>query len=134
MSTPPPDSSSSVAPGYPVPAPRPAGSGARVADVTVSVILMFAGVLGFATLAFMSLFLVMMSDGCFGDRCNASLMSAGWLIALGVPPVVFVAAVVWAIVRLVRRRIAWWVPVAGAVLGVSIWFIGVGMMNASLGH
>ncbi|TGY34289.1 hypothetical protein E5344_13150 [Microbacterium laevaniformans] len=102
--------------------------------MTVSVILMFAGVLGFATLAFMSLFLVMMSDGCFGDRCNASLMSAGWLIALGVPPVVFVAAVVWVIVRLVRRRIAWWVPVAGAVLGVSIWFIGVGMMNASLGH
>lgn len=134
MSTPPPDSSSSVAPGDPLPAPRPAGSGARVADVTVSVILMFAGILGFATLAFMSLFLIMMSDGCVDDRCNTSLMSAGWLIALGVPPVVFVAAMVWGIVRLVRRKISWWVPAAGAVLGVSIWFVGVGIMNASLGH
>lgn len=123
-----------MAPGYPVPATRPAGSGARVADVTVSVILMSAGVLGFATLAFMSLFLVMMSDGCFGDRCNTGLMSVGWLIALAAPPVVFIAAVVWTIIRLARRKLAWWVPLAGAVLSAAIWFGGVGIMNASLGR
>ncbi|WP_353681704.1 DUF6264 family protein [Microbacterium sp. 69-7] len=134
MSTPMPDSSSTVTPASQMPAPRAAGSGARVADMIVSVILMIAGILGFAMLAFMSLFLVMMSDGCFGDRCNTGLMSAGWLIALGVPPVVFVAAAVWTIIRLARRKIAWWVPLAGAGLSAVIWFVGVGIMNASLGR
>jgi len=106
----------------------------RIADVTVSVILMVAGFLGFAVLAFMSLFLVMMSDGCFGDRCNTGLMSVGWLIALGVPPVVFLAAAVWTIIRLVRRKFSWWVAAVGAASGVAIWFVGVGIMNASLGR
>ncbi|RKS86803.1 hypothetical protein DEU37_2462 [Microbacterium sp. AG790] len=100
----------------------------------VSVILMVAGILGFAVLAFMSLFLVMMSDGCFGDRCNTGLMSAGWLIALAAPPIVFIAAVVWTIIRLARRKVAWWVPLAGAALSAVVWFVGVGIMDASLGR
>ena len=133
MSTPPPDFPSSVAPGDQVPV-RPSTSGARIADVIASVILMVAGFLCFAVLAFMSLFLVMMSDGCFGDRCNTGLMSVGWLIALGVPPVVFLAAAVWTIIRLVRRKISWWVAAVGAASGVAIWFAGVGIMNASLGR
>ena len=116
------------------PGPAASGSGGRVADVIVSVILMIAGILGFAMLAFISLFLVMMSDGCFGDRCNTGLMSASWLIALAVPPVVFVAAAVWTIIRLARRKITWWVPLAGAVLSAVIWFVGVGIRNASLGR
>lgn len=133
MSTPPPDFPSSVAPGAQAPV-RPPTSGARIADVISSVILMVAGFLGFAVLAFISLFLVMMSDGCFGDRCNTGLMSVGWLIALGVPPVVFLAAAVWTIIRLVRRKISWWVAAVGAASGVAIWFAGVGIMNASLGR
>ncbi|MFC7926957.1 DUF6264 family protein [Microbacterium laevaniformans] len=134
MSTPQPDSSFSVTPRSQIPAPRAVGSGARVADTIVSVVLIIAGVLGFAMLAFMSLFLVMMSDGCFGDRCNTGLMSAGWLIALAVPPVIFIAAVGCTIIRLARRKTAWWVPLAGAGVSAVIWFVGFGIMNASLGR
>lgn len=123
-----------VVPGSPPTTPRPPASGARIADVTVSVILMVAGVIGFAMLALASVFLVMMSDGCFDDRCNTDLMTVGWLIALVAPPAVFVAAVVWTLIRIARRKTAWWVPVAGAVLAAAIWFGGVAFMDASLGR
>ncbi|MBM7461710.1 DUF6264 family protein [Microbacterium dextranolyticum] len=134
MTTPPPSSPSGppVA-GFPPPAPTPA-SGARVMDVVASVILMVAGVIGFGLLAFMSLFLVMMSDACYNDRCNTGVMSVGWLIAMAGPPLVFVAAIVWTIIRLARRKAAWWLTLAGAAVGIVLWFIGVGLMNVGLGR
>ncbi len=107
-------------------------SGARTADLVVTIILLIAGVFGFAILAFVSLFLAMMSDGCMGGTCDTGLMSIGWLIALIAPPIVFIATVVWTIVRLVRRRIAWWLPLAGGILAVLIWLGGVALMDAGL--
>ncbi|GAA3027715.1 hypothetical protein GCM10010462_13130 [Microbacterium dextranolyticum] len=103
-------------------------------DVVASVILMVAGVIGFGLLAFMSLFLVMMSDACYNDRCNTGVMSVGWLIAMAGPPLVFVAAIVWTIIRLARRKAAWWLTLAGAAVGIVLWFIGVGLMNVGLGR
>ncbi|MDF2991360.1 MAG: uncharacterized protein K0S37_1874 [Microbacterium sp.] len=100
--------------------------------MTVSVILIVVGVVGFGMLAFVSLFFAMMSDGCYGDRCDTGLMSIGWLIALLAPPVVFIAAVVWTIVRLVRRKLAWWLPLAGGAVAVAIWVAGVALMDAGL--
>jgi len=124
-----------IEPGIPfptAPASGARGTGARTADVTVSVILLVAGVIGFGMLAFLSLFFAMMSDGCYGDRCDTGLMSIGWLIALVAPPVVFLAAAGWTIVRLVRRKTAWWLPIVGAVVAVAIWVAGVGLMDAGL--
>ena len=95
---------------------------------------MVAGVIGFGILAFITVFLVMMSDGCMGGTCDFDLMTVGWLIALISPPVVFLAAVVWTLIRIARRKTAWWVTVSAAVVGVGIWAIGVAMMQASLGR
>ncbi|RUQ98250.1 DUF6264 family protein [Labedella endophytica] len=119
---------------WPVPPPpaRPRASGARIADVTASILLVIAGVFVFGLLAFMSVFLVMASDGCYDDRCNTDLMSVGWLIAMLVPPAVFVAAIVWTLIRIARRKLAWWVPLAGAAVAGSAWGIGVAMIEASL--
>lgn len=121
---------------WPAPPPpsRPPASGARIADVTVSVIIMLVGVVGFAMLAFASVFLVMMSDGCFDDRCNTGLMGMGWFIALLGPPLVFIAAIVWTLIRIARRKTAWWVPVSGAVAAAVVWGIGAAVMQASLGR
>ncbi len=132
MTTPPPQSFEPDVPGVRPPHSGSRGSGARTADVTASVILLIAGVIGFAMLAFVSLFFAMMSDGCYGDRCDTGLMSIGWLVALIAPPVVFIAAAVWTIVRLVRRKLAWWLPLAGAAVAVAVWVAGVALMDAGL--
>jgi len=105
-----------------------------MADLIVSIILIIVGVVGFAFLGFLTLFLSMMSDDCYADRCNTGLMSSGWLIALAIPPVVFVAAVIWMVIRLARRKTAWWVTLAGAFLSILVWAAGAGLMQAGLGR
>lgn len=115
-------------------APKPARSGAQIADLIVSISLIIVGVVGFAFLGFLTLFLSMMSDGCYANQCNTGLMSVGWLIALAVPPAVFVGAVIWTIIRIARRRTAWWVTLAGAFVAILVWAAGAGLMQAGLGR
>jgi len=115
-------------------APKPVRSGAQIADLIVSIILIIIGVVGFAFLGFLTLFLSMMSDGCYANQCNTGLMSAGWLIALAMPPAVFVGAVIWTIIRLARRKTAWWITLAGAFLAILVWAAGAGLMQAGLGR
>lgn len=103
---------------------------ARTADVAISVVLMVAGAIGFGMLAVLSPLLLMMSDGCHGDNCDTGLMTIGWLIATIAPPAVFIATVVRTIIRLARRKIAWWPPVAGGALALVIWVAGVFIMDA----
>ncbi|MDF2916362.1 MAG: hypothetical protein K0S70_579 [Microbacterium sp.] len=118
-------------PGYPPSDPRPLTPGGRAADVTASVILILAGIVGFGFLGFMSMFLGMASDGCFG-QCNSGLISLGWMIALFGTPAVFLASIVWTMVRLSGRRVAWWVPLAGAMAALMVWFVGVEVLRAGL--
>lgn len=118
-------------PGYPPSDTRPLTRGGRVADVTLSVILIIAGIIGFGILGFLSMFLGMASDGCFG-QCNSGLISLGWMIALFGTPGVFLASIVWTLVRLSRRRVAWWVPLTGAMVALAVWFIGVEILRAGL--
>lgn len=107
----------------------------RVGDVVASILLLVLGVIAFAVLAFASLFLAMMSDGCgSGANCNYGLMNAGYFVALLVPPLVFVASAIWAIIRLVRRMLAWWIPLVGAAGAFAAWGVGLAMMQASLGR
>ncbi|MGO4454584.1 DUF6264 family protein [Arthrobacter sp. RAF14] len=114
--------------------PKPARSGAQTADLIVSIILIVIGVVGFAFLGFLTLFLSMMSDGCSANQCNTGLMSVGWLIALAVPPAVFVGAIIWTIIRLARRKTAWWITLSGAFLAILVWAAGAGLMQAGLGR
>ncbi|WFR84513.1 DUF6264 family protein [Arthrobacter sp. Y-9] len=131
---PPPEFSGPVDPGSWPGAPRPARSGGQITDLIVSIILMIIGVVGFAFLGFLTLFLSMMSDGCYANQCNTGLMSVGWLIALAVPPAVFIGAIIWTIIRLARRKTAWWITLAGAFLAILVWAAGAGLMQAGLGR
>ncbi|AXA96711.1 DUF6264 family protein [Microbacterium sp. PM5] len=109
-------------------------SGGRIADVIVSVTLMLVGIVGFAVLAFASLFLVMAADSCTNGTCNTALLSVAWMIAMGGPPLVFGAAIVWTIIRLSRRKTSWWMPLAGAAAGILVWVIAVSIMQTSVGR
>lgn len=95
---------------------------------------MVLGAIGFAFLSFISLFFAMISDGCMSGTCDYSLMTVGYLLSLAGPPVVFVAAIIWTIVRLTRRKRAWWVPLVGAAAALAVWGIAIALMQASLGR
>lgn len=114
------------------PAVRPPTPGSRVADVVVSVCLMVFGMLGFAGLAVIPLFMVAFSDSCSADRCDYDLMSAGALVGSIAPPVVFLAAIVWGLIRIGRRKTAWWSVVAGGVAAAVFSGIGIAMITAGV--
>jgi len=88
----------------------------KTLDVVITIVLLVAdGVLA-ALASFMGLFLVMASDSCGARDCNVDLITVGWLMGMILPWVAFVATVIVAIVLMVKRRLAFWVPLAGAAL------------------
>lgn len=100
----------------PAPDDAPAKRPVKTLDVVVTIVLLVAdGVLA-ALASFMGIFLVMASDSCGARDCNVDLITLGWLMGMILPWVALVATVVVAIVLMVRRRLAFWVPLAGAAL------------------
>jgi uncharacterized BrkB/YihY/UPF0761 family membrane protein len=95
----------------------------RVADVVATVILIVLGLFGVGVLAFVSLFLSMASDGCGNGGCDLTVFSVAWLAALLLPPVVYLVAVGWSVIRMARRRSSWWVPIAGAAAALAVWVV-----------
>jgi hypothetical protein len=88
----------------------------KVLDVVITIVLLVAdGVLaGLASV--MGMFLVMASDPCGNLTCDGSLIAIGWMMGMILPWVAFAITVVVAIILMVKRRLAFWVPLAGAAL------------------
>jgi hypothetical protein len=100
--------------------------------VITSILLGLLGVLTFAVSVFGAL-LAMASDPCGGSvSCNSELIGLGVLVAMALPWLLLTATVVVAIVFLVKRWIAFWVPLAGAPLVVASWFIGALIADAGV--
>lgn len=122
-----------VRPGAPYPPVAPPKPPVRVWDIVVTVILLVG--LGFLamTASFYGLFLGMVSDGCgSGSNCNFDIIGMGVIVAVVLPWVVLLAAVIVAIIRLVRRKLAFWIPLAAAPLIVGPWFLGAWIATAGL--
>ncbi len=99
-------------PGAAPPAKRPV----KTLDVVITIVLLIADAV-LATLAsFMGLFLIMASDPCGVRDCSTELITMGWLMGTILPWVALAATAVVAIVLMVKRRLAFWVPLAGAAL------------------
>jgi hypothetical protein len=64
----------------------------------------------------MGLFLVMASDPCGARECSTELITVGWLMGMILPWVALIATAIVAIVLMVKRRLAFWVPLVGAAL------------------
>lgn len=93
-------------------------------DLVLTIVLL-ALMVGVALLAsFLSFFLAFASDPCGAAvECDTDRMALGMLIALLGPLAVGLVALIAAIVVLVLKRIAFWIPVAGIVLAIAI-FVG----------
>lgn len=98
------------------PVAAPAKPPVKAWDVAVTIILLVVDLGLAAAASVMGMFLIMASDPCGVRACSNELIVLGWLIGMILPWVVLAVTVVWSIVRLVRRRLALWVPIVGAAL------------------
>ncbi|WP_285115233.1 hypothetical protein [Leifsonia sp. fls2-241-R2A-40a] len=113
-------------PGYAIPAPR---RPVIVWDLVTSIILLVLAVVVAAVLTFAAVFLVFASDPCGGSTvCDTGRMGAGFFVALLGPGAVTLVAIVAAIVLLVRRRVSFWVPLAGILLSAGMWAAGAALV------
>jgi hypothetical protein len=109
--------------GYAVPPPDGARP-RRTWDLVLTIVLLvLAGVLA-AIMSFFGFFLAMAGDSCGARDCNSDFIAVGLMVAVALPWVLLIVTAVVAIVLLVKRRIAFWVPLVGGVLIISSWFIG----------
>lgn len=99
----------------------------RTLDITLSVVF---GVLGAGlavVLGFLGVFLAFVSDSCGTNACNTDQLTAGILVGTLLPAFVFVIALVVMVVRLVRHKRAFWVPLVGIVASLGAWALGAAL-------
>src|SRR4051794_36479185 len=84
--------------------------------LTIALILLGSGLV--VVLVILGALLGIAGDGCNEFACSFTQIGLGILVAIAAPVVLFLIAIVVSIVFLVKRRRAFWVPLAGIVLAV----------------
>lgn len=105
-------------------APPPTRRPVIVWDLVVTIVLLVVLVGLTLVLVFLSFFLAFAGDSCGAVDCNYDVMGTGFAIAMFGPPVVAVLTLVAAIIMLVLRRRAFWIPIVGIVLAGAVFFGG----------
>jgi hypothetical protein len=91
--------------------------------VTIVLLVLMAG-LAFLLL-FFAFFLAFASDSCGASSvCDYDRIGSGMLVAMLLPIVVAVLALVAAVIMLVLKRIAFWIPLVGVVLMIGAFALG----------
>lgn len=98
----------------------------------VPTIVLLVVMVGLALLAsFFSFFLAFAGDSCGASvTCDTDRIAAGMLVAMIGPLAVALLALIAAVVVLVLKRIAFWIPILGIVLVVGV-FVGGAALTAS---
>lgn len=122
---------------YPFPPPAPFGPApaatrrpTRTADVVVTSLLIAAHVTVFGAAAFFSLFYAMASDPCgSGTACDTGKIGQAFFLTDAVGLAVLLAASTAAVVLMLRRRVAFWVPVVGIAAQVGLVALSFGLLD-----
>jgi len=118
-------------PAYGAPAPgRKPRQPVQMWDLVLTIVFLVALIVYTALASFAGLFLIMASDPCGAVDCSTELITTGWLVGTLVPWAVLVAAAVWAIVFMVKRRLAFYIPLLGAA-GVTLVLVVAFFITAS---
>ena len=97
--------------------------------LTIVLLVIMVGVTLLAS--FFSFFLAFAGDPCGAAvECDVDRMGTGMLIAMIGPIVVGLLALIAAVIVLVLRRIAFWIPIVGIVLIVAV-FVGGAALTIS---
>lgn len=103
-------------------------------DLVVTVVLLVVMTLGGLALAFFAfLLLAFGGDSCgASSTCDYDVMTNGAFAAIGGVVLVGLLALVGAIVMLVLRRIAFWIPLVGIVLMIAAFWIGASISSSGV--
>lgn len=85
--------------------------------------------LGYAATVFFSMFWVMATDACSSETCNYNVLTYAYVANDLVGGVVALAITVAAVILMIRKRIAFWLPLIGigtqvGLLAVSVVLLG----------
>lgn len=109
--------------------PEPVRRSSRTWDIVLTIVFLVLSPLAALAASYAGLFLAFAADACGSQNCNTDLMNLGLWSAVIAPWVVFLIAVVVAIVLLVTRRLAFWVPLAGMALMTALWFVSAAIVS-----
>jgi hypothetical protein len=93
-------------------------------DLVLTIVLLVLMVGVALTASFLSFFLAFASDPCGAVECDTDRIALGMLVAMIGPLAVGLLTLIAAIVVLVLKRIAFWIPIVGIVLVAGIFFGG----------
>ena len=112
--------------------PEPRARAARPWDVAITIGLLVLLPLLALGASYAGVLLAYAADACGAQTCDTGLMNLGFWIAVISPWAILLIGVVVAIVRLVRHRLAFWVPVVAIVSIVAVWFIAAALVGAGV--
>lgn len=99
--------------------------------LTIVLLVLMAG-LGFV-LFFFSFFLAFASDSCGASSvCDTDLIATGMLVAMILPIAAGVLALIAAIIVLVVKRVAFWIPIVGMALMVGAFALGAAIATSGV--
>ena len=74
-----------------------------------------------------------LNSGCtVASGCSETRIQFGQQICTFAPPLIAVVTIPWAIVRVVRRKIAFWLALGGAILMTIAFFIGNALLQSGI--
>ncbi len=112
--------------------PEPAARPVRGWDVALTIVLLVLLPLLALAASYAGVLLAYASDACGSVACNTDLMNIGFWSAVISPWGILLIGVTVAIVRLVRHRLAFWVPLVTMVAIVAAWFVAAALVGAGV--
>jgi len=109
--------------------PEPVRRSSRTWDIVLTIVFLVLLPLAALAASYAGLFLAFASDACGVQNCNSDLMNLGLWSAVISPWVVLLIGVVVSIVLLVKRRLAFWVPLAAMALMTALWFVSAAIVS-----
>jgi len=79
--------------------------------------------------SYAGLFLSFAADACGAATCNTELMNIGLWSAVIAPWIILLLGVIASILLLVKRRVAFWVPLASMALMTAVWFVAAALVS-----
>lgn len=95
-------------------------------DLVTTIVLLVLMIGAALVASFLSFFLAFAGDSCGASSvCDYDLMATGMMVAMIGPLVVGLLALIAAVIVLVLKRIAFWIPILGILLIAGVFVAGV---------
>jgi hypothetical protein len=98
----------------------------------LSVVFLVLGLGAAVVMAIVAVLLVVAYDTCAVTSCNYAGFNLGWFVAMLAPPLAYTVGLVATIVRLRRRRVAFWVPLVTSVVSAALFYAGAQIVFISV--